>query len=104
MKVSFTEDNGYRYDFDKWEGMSVCLHEDNEWDGILVHDIEDYIIEEEVYNNTYGLENYLSVHYKGEFTTVQYYRWLVIDDNTYDAGETYTERFYTDSDGYVTRL
>ena len=92
------------YSFSKWEGMSVCTYVDNDVHEEMIHEDEDYLFDEWIYNTPRGLENYLSENYKGTFVGVHHYRWLIWGENYYDAGETYVDSFYITSDGDVIRV
>jgi len=102
MEIRYEDGDKVCY-FNKFEGMSVCPHHDNNPNEEQIHDEEEYILEPEYYNGEKGLEDYLTENYKGEFCTVHYYRYLVYGENYYEAGETFTEQYYVCEDGDVLR-
>ena len=89
------------YSFSKWEGMSICTYRDNNVNDEMIHEDEDYLKDEYIYESPAGLEKYLRENYKGNFVGVHHYRWLVWGENYYDAGETYVDNYYVTSDGEV---
>ena len=90
--------------FGKWEAMSITTHIDNNPHNDTIIDTEEYLLDEKFYNGEVSLEQHLTQHYKGEFVTTHNYRYLIITDDEYEAGDTFTNQYYVTSEGEIITL